>query len=52
MIVRDEEIYLLETNTIPGMTENSLFPLAAKAAGLSLSALLDTMINLSLTDSR
>jgi D-alanine-D-alanine ligase len=52
MIIRDEDIYLLETNTIPGMTENSLFPLAAKAAGLSLSALLDTMINLSLTDSR
>jgi D-alanine-D-alanine ligase len=52
MIIRDEEIYLLETNTIPGMTENSLFPLAAKAAGLSLSALLDKMINLSLADSR
>ncbi len=52
MIIRDEDIYLLETNTIPGMTENSLFPLAAKAAGLSLSALLDKMINLSLTDSR
>ncbi|MCD6297614.1 MAG: D-alanine--D-alanine ligase [Deltaproteobacteria bacterium] len=52
MIIRDEDIYLLETNTIPGMTENSLFPLAAKAAGLSLSALSDKMINLSLTDSR
>jgi D-alanine-D-alanine ligase len=52
MIIRDKDIYLLETNTIPGMTENSLFPLAAKAAGLSLSALLDKMINLSLTDSR
>ncbi len=52
MIIRDEDIYLLETNTIPGMTENSLFPLAAKAAGLSLSALLDKMIDLSLTDSR
>ncbi len=51
MIIRDENIYLLETNTIPGMTENSLFPLAAKAAGLSLSALLDKMINLSLQTS-
>ena len=51
MIIRDEDIYLLETNTIPGMTENSLFPMAAKAAGLSLSALLDKMINLSLHDS-
>ena len=52
MIIRDRDIYVLETNTIPGMTENSLFPLAAKAAGLSLSALLDKMIDLSLADSR
>lgn len=48
MIVRGEEIYLLETNTIPGMTENSLFPLAARTAGLSLSGLLDRLISLSL----
>ena len=48
MIIRDEKIYLLETNTIPGMTENSLFPLAARAAGLSLSELLDELITLSL----
>lgn len=48
MIVRGEEIYVLETNTIPGMTENSLFPLAARTAGLSLSQLLDRLISLSL----
>ena len=48
MIIRDGSIYLLETNTIPGMTENSLFPLAAREAGLSLSELLDKMITLSL----
>ncbi|MBW1849870.1 MAG: D-alanine--D-alanine ligase [Deltaproteobacteria bacterium] len=48
MIIRDENIYLLETNTIPGMTENSLFPLAARAAGLSFSDLLDKLIALSL----
>ena len=48
MIVREEKIYLLETNTIPGMTENSLFPLAARTAGLSLSALADRLILLSL----
>jgi D-alanine-D-alanine ligase len=47
MIIRDESIYLLETNTIPGMTENSLFPLAARAAGFSLSGLLDELIKLS-----
>ncbi len=48
MIIRDKEIYVLETNTIPGMTENSLFPLAARTAGLSLSQLMDRLISLSL----
>lgn len=48
MIIREEKIYLLETNTIPGMTESSLFPLAARQAGMSLSALLDRLITLSL----
>ena len=48
MIIRDETLYLLETNTIPGMTETSLFPLAARAAGMTLSDLLDRLISLSL----
>jgi D-alanine-D-alanine ligase len=53
MMVQAENIYVLETNTIPGMTETSLVPLAAKTAGLSLSELLDRLIQLSLgsTDS-
>ena len=48
MIIRDDTLYLLETNTIPGMTETSLFPLAARAAGMTLSDLLDRLISLSL----
>lgn len=48
MIVKDEEIYVLETNTIPGMTATSLFPQAAAAVGMSFSALLDTLIDLAL----
>jgi len=48
MIVCDETIYVLETNTIPGMTPVSLFPLAAKAAGISFSRLLDRLIELAL----
>jgi len=48
MIVCDETIYVLETNTIPGMTPVSLFPLAAKAAGMSFSRLLDRLIELAL----
>jgi D-alanine-D-alanine ligase len=47
MIVKDKKAYLLETNTVPGMTEQSLFPLAARAAGLSFSQLLDQLIALS-----
>jgi D-alanine-D-alanine ligase len=49
MIVYDNEVFVLETNTVPGMTENSLFPLAARTAGLSLSQLLDKLITLSLS---
>ncbi len=48
MIIHGEIIYVLETNTIPGMTENSLVPLAAKAAGMTFSQLLDRLIELSL----
>jgi D-alanine-D-alanine ligase len=48
MMVNDGEIYVLETNTIPGMTATSLFPQGAKAAGLDFPDLLDTLINLAL----
>lgn len=48
MIIRGEDILVLETNTIPGMTENSLFPLAAKAAGLTFASLVDRLVSLSL----
>jgi D-alanine-D-alanine ligase len=48
MIVDGQKIYILETNTIPGMTETSLVPLAAKTAGMSLSQLLDRLLELSL----
>ena len=48
MKIRDGEIYVLETNTIPGMTATSLFPQAAQAMGLEFPALLDTLIELAL----
>ena len=51
MIVHNEIIYVLETNTIPGMTPVSLFPLAAKTAGISFSQLLDRLIGLALENS-
>ena len=46
MMIRDQEIYVLETNTIPGMTATSLFPQGAKAAGIDFPDLLDTLITL------
>lgn len=46
MILQDDEIYVLETNTIPGMTATSLLPQAAVAAGISFTELLDRLIEL------
>lgn len=40
--------YILETNTIPGMTGTSLLPQAAQAAGMSYGQLLDRLIDLAL----
>jgi len=50
MILRGREIFILETNTIPGMTATSLLPQAARSAGISFSQLLDQLITLSLED--
>lgn len=44
----DGKIYVLETNTIPGMTPTSLLPQAAKVHGLSFADLLDRLIELAL----
>ncbi|TSA46471.1 D-alanine--D-alanine ligase [bacterium] len=37
-------LYILEINTIPGLTENSLLPKAAKAINMSMSQLLEIVI--------
>jgi D-alanine-D-alanine ligase len=42
------EPVVLEVNTLPGMTETSLLPKAAKAAGLSYEKLCQRMIDLAL----
>jgi D-alanine-D-alanine ligase len=44
MIVGGGRLHVLETNTIPWMTDVSLLPQAAKAAGWSLPRLLDRII--------
>lgn len=48
MMLKDGDIYVLETNTIPGMTATSLLPQAARVAGIPFSRLLDRLIELSL----
>ena len=45
---KNNKFWLLEINTLPGMTETSLFPMAAKAVGLSFEDLIDKIIKLSL----
>lgn len=42
--------YLLETNTIPGMTATSLLPQAAAKHGLSFSQFLERLIELAMAD--
>jgi D-alanine-D-alanine ligase len=44
MIYADDRLYVLETNTLPGMTPNSLLPKAFVAAGGTYGGLLDTLI--------
>ena len=48
MIMKDGRFYILETNTIPGMTATSLLPRAARTAGYEFSQLLDKLIELGL----
>lgn len=50
MIVAGRDIYVLETNTIPGMTPTSLLPQAAKAHGLSFGQLLDRLLELAMAN--
>ncbi|WOJ94950.1 D-alanine--D-alanine ligase [Congregibacter variabilis] len=48
-LMRDSrgEFQLLEVNTVPGMTDHSLVPMAAAAAGLSLLELLEEILLMS-----
>ncbi|WP_409178953.1 D-alanine--D-alanine ligase [Brevibacillus fortis] len=48
MILCQDKPYVLEVNTLPGMTANSLFPKSAAAAGMTFTQLLDRIIASSL----
>ena len=45
LLVKGEDIYVLEVNTIPGMTETSLLPKIAALSGLDFKALLEEIVN-------
>lgn len=52
MIIKDGVPYILELNTLPGMTKNSLFPKSAKAVNMSFTELLDKITEISLKEVR
>jgi D-alanine-D-alanine ligase len=43
-----DELYVLEVNAIPGLTETSLLPLAAEAAGIEFEELISRIVDLAL----
>lgn len=44
ILSHDAKVYILEVNTVPGMTETSLLPKIAESAGLPFLALLEEML--------
>lgn len=44
MIVMEEQIYVIEVNTLPGLTENSIMPRACKDWRMTFAQLLDKLI--------
>lgn len=45
-IYHENKLYVLEINTMPGMTDASLFPLAASKIGMDMPRFVDYLINL------
>jgi len=52
MVQPDGQPVVLEVNTLPGMTDSSLLPMAAAAAGISYPALCQRMVELALKRAR
>jgi D-alanine-D-alanine ligase len=46
MMDKKFNLYLIEVNTVPGMTDHSLFPLAAKNAGLNFEQTVQHIVDL------
>ena len=50
IILRDGTPYVLEYNTSPGMTETSLTPMAAQAAGIEFHEFVERLIQLAIEE--
>ncbi len=48
MIDENDNVYVIEINTIPGMTETSLVPDSARYVGISFSQLVDRIVKLAI----
>lgn len=53
-VMRDNagRFFVLEVNTVPGMTSHSLVPMAAAASGMAIPALVQRIVELSLKEGR
>lgn len=51
IIDKKNKLQVLEVNTLPGMTANSLVPKAARAAGISFEELVDHLVKIALKQS-
>ena len=43
-IIKDEKLYFLEVNTVPGQSEASIIPRMIKVSGLTMTAILTDLI--------
>ena len=43
-ILRGEDVFFLEINTVPGMTEMSLVPQQVRAAGMTIKEFLNLLL--------
>lgn len=48
-IVKDEQIYVLEVNTVPGFTDKSILPRGLRLSDIKISDFIDYLINFSLS---
>ena len=50
MIIQEEQIYVIEVSTLPGLTANSLLPMACRSYGMSFGEFLNKVIEKNIND--